>query len=183
MIIGIDPGLSGGVAFFNHERMETFVMPTKKISKGKNTIDAGELQRLIGRIAVRLVKIQLVVVEKVHAMPKQGVTSMFTFGVGYGKVLGLIEALGLPLEEPTPQEWKKVVLAGTAKDKEAAVAWCMRRYPKLNLLKSGRCREPHVGMADAVCLAEYGRRLLLGCKQTARKQRHDSNYDIALSSV
>ena len=147
-IAGIDPGKSGGIAFLSEAGPLAEPMPLC----GKE-IDGRYLAEWLKESAP-----DLVVVEKVGAMPGQGVTSMFTFGTGFGRVLGVIEALGLPYRLVTPQAWKKVVLAGTSRDKTAAVEFVNRAYPALNLAP-GRKRVPHDGMADAVCIAEYGRTL------------------------
>jgi crossover junction endodeoxyribonuclease RuvC len=60
-----------------------------------------------------------------------------------------------PLEYVRPQAWKKKVLAGTSKDKEAAIAFVRARFPGAPLTLP-RCRTPHDGMADAVCIGYYG---------------------------
>ncbi len=101
----------------------------------------------------------VVFIEKVHAMPKQGVSSTFKFGMGYGLVIGVCEALGIPYRLVTPQAWKKVVLAGTAKDKDAAVSFVRRAYPGVDLIP-GKKRVPHDGIADAMCIAEFGRQMM-----------------------
>lgn len=100
----------------------------------------------------------IAVMEKVGAMPKQGVVSTFRFGQGYGTILGVLGALGIRCELVTPQRWKAAILAGTARDKAAAIAWCRRAYPGVPLRRTERCTTDHDGMADALCLAEYGRR-------------------------
>lgn len=104
-----------------------------------------------------------VLIEKAQAMPGQGVTSMFNYGKGFGLILGVCEALGIPYRLITPQAWKKLVLAGTAKDKDAAINFVRRAYPGVDLTP-GRKVKPHDGMADAVCIAEYGLRLEQGIK-------------------
>ncbi len=71
-------------------------------------------------------------------MPGQGVSSTFKFGQGYGSILGIAAALSIPTELVTPQAWKKVVLAGTAKDKDAAVGYCRRAFPNVSLLPGPR---------------------------------------------
>jgi len=101
-------------------------------------------------------------IEKAHAMPGQGVTSMFSFGETYGGWFGLMGALGIPLRIVTPQAWKRAILAGTSKDKAAAIAYVRRAYPGVNLLATERSRTAHDGMADAVCIAEYGMRMERG---------------------
>lgn len=98
----------------------------------------------------------LVVIEKVHAMPGQGVTSMFTFGEGFGELKALAKILGHPWALVPPQTWKKHVLAGTDKSKGATVEWALRTYPNLQpelLKKSGL---PHMGKVDALAIAHYG---------------------------
>ena len=104
----------------------------------------------------------LVVVEKVGAMPGQGVTSMFNFGMGYGMWVGMLAALGFPYELVAPQKWKAAVLGGTKKDKRAAIEYVQRRFPDVSLLATPRSKVPHDGMADAACLALYARQLLNG---------------------
>jgi crossover junction endodeoxyribonuclease RuvC len=90
--------------------------------------------------------------------------SVFRFGFGAGLWVGILGALGIPFERVPPQAWKKAVLAGTAKDKAAAIAYCSRRFPAASLLATPRSTKPHDGLADALCLAEYGRRLLVGAR-------------------
>lgn len=146
-VIGIDPGQKGGLAYVSGHHAEGVPMPLA----GKE-IDVGRVVMLLQTNGI-----ELVVIERVHAMPKQGVKSTFTFGYGLGVVVGAVQALGIPLRWVTPQAWKKVVLAGTAKDKDAAVAFVTQAYPTVDLMP-GRTRTPHDGIADAVCIAEYGRR-------------------------
>ncbi|MGM0783879.1 MAG: Holliday junction endonuclease [Pseudomonadota bacterium] len=151
MIVGIDPGQTGGIAYIDATSGTSHAMPMPLTSK---QIDGHEIAN-----ALRGRSIDVVILEKVHAMPKQGVSSTFKFGMGFGLVVGVCEALGIPYRLVTPQAWKKVVLAGTAKDKDAAVTFVRRAYPSIDLTP-GLKRVPHDGMADAVCLAEYGRQLM-----------------------
>ena len=149
MIIGIDPGLKGGIAFLSAKGAGASVMPVA----GKE-IDGRALAA-----ALDLSRPDVVIIEKVASRPGQGVASMFRFGQGYGVIIGVCEALGIPYRLVTPQAWKKTVLAGTAKDKDAAISFVRRAYPDIDL-SPGRLRVPHDGMADAVCLAEFGRQLM-----------------------
>ena len=148
-IIGIDPGQSGGVARISSSgAAEAIPMPLA----GKE-VDGRALAEWITCRSPHLV-----VIEKVGAMPKQGVASTFKFGRNFGVLIGVVEALGLPYRLVTPQAWKKAVLAGTSRDKSAAVEHIHRLYPNVDL-SPGRMRTAHDGMADALCLAEYGRSL------------------------
>lgn len=76
-------------------------------------------------------------------------------------MIGIVEAAGIPYRLVTPQAWKKRVLAGTTKDKDAAISFVRRAYPTIDLTP-GKKRTPHDGIADAVCLAEWGRQELAG---------------------
>jgi crossover junction endodeoxyribonuclease RuvC len=112
-------------------------MPVLKGKGSKTEIDVPSLVALLrGLDAERGVR--LVVVEKVGAMPKQGVVSSFSFGKSFGEVLGAIKTLGLALELPMPQAWKKAVLAGTDHSKTAAIAYVRSRFPDASLLATPR---------------------------------------------
>ena len=155
-VMGIDPGLDGAVAWILPDQVEVRVTPTIAAGKaGRREFDTTGMFELLTRYPI-----DLAVIEAVGPMPKQGVTSTFRFGVGYGLWLGLLAALKIPHVAVTPQLWKKVVLAGTAKDKAAAVQFASRRFPHVSLLPSSRSKVPHDGLADALALAEYARRLL-----------------------
>jgi crossover junction endodeoxyribonuclease RuvC len=153
--LGVDPGKSGGLASIDDKgHTEAFPMP---IAGGE--IAAHALGVWACGHTIRHDSSVLAIVEKVHAMPKQGVSSTFTFGVGYGKVLGVLGALGIRTHLVSPPAWKKLILADLPHDKDGAIAWCNRAFPRQALVLPG-CRKPHDGMADALCLAEWGRRTL-----------------------
>lgn len=147
--LGIDPGQSGGLALIDGDRVECCSMPLA----GK-AVDWRALTDWIEHLDYPWGK-SVAYVEKVSAMPKQGVSSTFKFGLNVGGIHGVLGALGIPMVLVTPQAWKKRVLAGTTKDKAAAIDYCRRRWPHISLLASERCRKPHDGMADALCLARF----------------------------
>lgn len=180
VIVGVDPGLSGGIALLAlkdeevtapNTRMWTSVrrMPTTKMANGKREIDIAmlvswlhsQLDELLG-IGITKTKdmfeINAAVVEQVNAMPKQGVTSTFTFGQGFGEILGTFKTLDIELLRPRPQEWKASVLRGTKKDKAAAIHYVKQQYPQVSLLVSDAASVPNDGLADAICIAEFGYR-------------------------
>ncbi len=151
-IIGIDPGQKGGLAFLSGV-VSAYPMPLA--GKELDIVAITDLFYSVQHSGWEWPS--LAVIEKCHAMPGQGTVSMFKFGKGYGTLLGILGALKIPTMLVTPQAWKKVVLAGTKKDKDAAIEYVRMKYPDFNLILP-RCRKPHDGMADAICLAEYGQR-------------------------
>ncbi|UOF76915.1 holliday junction resolvasE [Bacteriophage sp.] len=106
-------------------------------------------------------------IEKVGAMPGQGVTSMFSFGFGCGMLEGVIQTLGLPYVKITPQTWQKLAFQGVTpiyktergKDKpdtkKMALTAVNRLYPSANLLATERSKVPHKGIIDALLIAHY----------------------------
>ena len=146
-ILAIDAGMKGGIAILNTESNQMKAAPTPLVGK---EIDYRRVHETI-----TFYEPSIIVIEKVHAMPGQGVTSMFNFGLGYGALVALATISTARVVLVTPQMWKKHVLAGTSKDKDAAIQFCNHTYSNVNLILP-RCRNAHDGMADAVCLAHYG---------------------------
>lgn len=129
--------------------------PESEKKKWGNGIDWFNLFQTL-RAAMKVERIQAVV-EHVHAMPKQGVSSTFKFGANYGGVLTILQALQIPYRLVRPVEWKRRLLGPELTvGKQGAVAFAMEHYPDLDLRRNERCRIPHDGKADALCLAHYG---------------------------
>jgi crossover junction endodeoxyribonuclease RuvC len=158
--LGIDPGLNGGIAALSSEGDFVSAATMPVIEGKKRLIDVRMLKKTFEEIHDgESGPIGIVVIENVHSMPREGVSSAFSFGRGLGMLEGVCAGMGLPYVLVTPQEWKKHVLAGTAKDKAAAISYCERRWPNAELKATPRCRKPHDGIADALLLCEYARRM------------------------
>ena len=133
-VIGIDPGMKGGIAILNTESNQMKAVPVPLVGK---EIDYRRVHE-----ALTFYEPSIIVIEKVHAMPGQGVTSMFNFGLGYGALVALATISTARVVLVTPQMWKKHVLAGTSKDKDAAIQFCNHTYSNVNLILP-RCRNAH----------------------------------------
>jgi len=164
LVVGIDPGLNGGLVKIsydaennNYEFQESLIMP-KYSTKGNNFVDGGKVYRWL--CDGDTWEADLIVIELVHSMPKQGVASTFKFGMGFGSVITAADSTDAERVLVTPQKWKKEILPNTDKDKKAAINYAQSRYPNISLKATPRCKTAHDGLADAVCLAEYGIRLL-----------------------
>ena len=152
LYIGIDPGAKGGIAMIFGEGQVYDAFPLPMIG---SLVNVESLAVSIGE-AIEWKSLRYATIEKVHSMPGQGVASTFKFGKNYGMLIGMLFTLGIPTTFVTPQAWKKDILAGTAKDKAAACEFVVAKYPDVKLVQP-RCRNPHDGVADAVCICEYGR--------------------------
>ena len=110
LIIGIDPGISGSICFFEDGKiLDVIEMPT--MNEGKKNKRQVNGAQIYNEITDRINKLQKqdvrVVVEQVSAMPGQGVTSMFNFGQSFGIIKGICSAMQLPLYFVRPTKWKK----------------------------------------------------------------------------
>ncbi len=149
--IGIDPGLHGAIAVIEDDKDPDWVpMPVLKTGT-KHAVDGASVREYLTGDGKPLIAI-----EKVGAMPKQGVTSCFNFGAGWGKIQGVCDGMQLPYVLVTPQSWKKKILDGLGRDKSATIRYCMARWPQVSLIHYG-CRVPHDGAADAMCLALFAK--------------------------
>lgn len=162
MIIGIDPGQTGGLAFYNHGKIVAVVdMPVMARTHGKGQqVDPYALGTLIiengGGYGV-----MEAVLEQVGARPAkkstgdnsgQGSVSLFNFGESFGVVKGVLGALQIPVRMITPQRWKKAAgLIG--KDKDASRSLAIQLHPEV---ADQLTRKKDIGRADAVCIAHFG---------------------------
>lgn len=155
--IGIDPGRQGAIAIiYGNELLDytTMMVGGKDLNLSAIAKWLRENTHSLSHIFSPASEV-VACIENVHAMPGQGVTSMFSFGFVTGAIHGILATLEIPYHLVTPQAWKKEILAGTAKDKLAAIDWCLRAYPGINLLATPKSHVPHSGLADAICIAEY----------------------------
>lgn len=149
IILGIDPGLTGGIAVIeNGIPITVHDMPgfTKVNAKGKksNFVQPRQLFQLIENLNP-----DAIVLEQVHSMPGQGVASMFKFGLAYGICQGA--AGGVPTILVTPQTWKKP-FSLIGKEKDEARLLMLHMYPELKpLLK----RKKDLGRADALLIGMW----------------------------
>ena len=91
--------------------------------------------------------------ENVHAMPKQGVTSTFKFGMNFGAWQAYLAMLTVPYELVAPRKWQQAVLdSGNGNTKTRVLEWARRRWPNAPLTL-----KKHHNRADALGLAEYAR--------------------------
>lgn len=134
--------MSGGVAVVSYEIASAWECPDGAV----------EMARLLNEIqGMGPCK---AAVEQVHAMPQQGVTSMFKFGTNFGTWLGVLAAFKIPTVLVTPRKWQKVMLdAGTGQTKDKSLDMARRLFPAVDLHR----KKDH-GKADALLLAEYLRR-------------------------
>lgn len=150
--IGIDPGKNGGFAIISKEELSPSSVTVRPMDEKSFVEDMRFISEVFSTNEIRCC------LEKVGAMPGQGVTSMFTFGTGYGFLQGVLTAFGIPFQLVPPQTWKKAFSLNS--NKQTSIEVCQRLFPNVSLYRTDRCKKPHDGMAEALLMAEYARRKL-----------------------
>lgn len=151
MILAIDPGASGALAFFNPAAgiLDIVDMPTVEVKRGNK--DKREISPAMLATEIARHQVDLVVLERVGAMPGQGVSSTYQFGRGVGMVEGVVSALRLPMQYVTPQRWQKDLNVRGGKDGNRQRA--AELFPAYAHLFE---RKKDDGRADAALMAYWG---------------------------
>lgn len=147
LTIGIDPGLTGALAVLDGSGSVVHVCDLPVIrDRSLAWIDGSELQStLLDAIGGRTAS---AVVERVSAMPRQGVASSFQFGVGFGSILSVLQTMHIRVELVTPAVWKRSL--GLSSDKRASLHKARLLYPTADLRLA-----KHDGRAEALLLAHW----------------------------
>jgi hypothetical protein len=143
-LCGIDPGLSGAIAFY-------FPVAPDRVAAEDMPVVAGEVD--CATLARRIVQMgpAVAIVERVGAMPGQGVSSTFKFGASYGAVRGVLAALQIQTHVVSPAVWKRYFRLDSDKEKSRALA--LRTFSKT---PQHFARKRDHNRAEAALLSLYG---------------------------
>jgi crossover junction endodeoxyribonuclease RuvC len=151
IILGIDPGLSGALAFLDARTNELVVedMPTVEVRRN-NKLKREVSAQLVANIIVRK-HVEAAFLERVNAMTGQGVSSVFSFGRSSGIMEGVLAAFDIPTTLVTPQAWQKAMNVRDGKDGSRERA--MQLFPaSADLFR----RKKDDGRSDATLISVYG---------------------------
>ena len=154
LIIGIDPGISGAICFFQNGEI-TDVIDKPSMADGKKNKRQINSQQVFNEISERIFNIPkkeiIVVIEQVSAMPGQGVTSMFNFGQSFGVLKGICSAMQLSMYFVRPAKWKKYY--GLIKtEKDASRTKVIEIFPYIS---SKLSKKKDSNKADAILIANF----------------------------
>lgn len=137
--LGVDPGLAGGIAIMSPNGIAAHKMP--------------ETERDIWEFfhGIPILR-SFALIERVHSMPGQGVSSSFKFGMGYGALRMALVASGIPFEDVTPQKWQKALGCLSGGDKNVTKQRAQSLFPHIKVTHA---------IADSLLIAEF-------CKRTHR---------------
>lgn len=143
LFLGIDPGISGGFAILSEDLSTVNVIAFDKMTPTDIAI------------TLRHTVFHKAYLELVGSMPGQGVSSTFKFGVNYGWWQGVLHACEIPFDRVVPVKWQTALQCRTKGDKNVSKRRAQELFPALKITHA---------TADALLIAEYGRRLNLGLK-------------------
>ena len=154
LIIGIDPGISGSICFFQDGKIvDVIEMPT--MTEGKKNKKQVNGSQIFNEISEKIKKLDKkgikVVIEQVSAMPGQGVTSMFNFGQSFGILKGICSAMQLPMYFVRPAKWKKYFNLINS-EKDASRTRAIEIFPYFSGQLS---RKKDSNKADAILIASF----------------------------
>ena len=154
LIIGIDPGISGSICFFeNGKIIDVIEMPTMtEGKKNKRQVNGSQIYNEINKKIEKYENENVrVVIEQVSAMPGQGVTSMFNFGQSFGILKGICTAMQLPMYFVRPAKWKKYFNLLNS-EKDASRTRAIEIFPYFS---SQLSRKKDSNKADAILIASF----------------------------
>jgi crossover junction endodeoxyribonuclease RuvC len=145
--LGIDPGKQGSISVISVNNLTHATKSTLESCKLSETEQdiwcwLNDSVDMLSAVAT---------IEKVASSPQMGVVSAFTFGRGYGFLVGMLTAIQIPFKYITPQQWQKGMKCLTKGDKNVSKAAAQRLWPKIKITHNN---------ADSLLIAEYGRQYL-----------------------
>ena len=154
LIIGIDPGISGSICFFEDGKvLDAIEMPTMTDGKkNKRQVNGAQIyNEILKRVKKSDKQNVRVVIEQVSAMPGQGVTSMFNFGQSFGILKGICSAMQLPVYFVRPTKWKKYFNLINS-EKDASRTRAIEIFPYFS---SELSKKKDSNKADAILIASF----------------------------
>ena len=154
LIIGIDPGISGSICFFDNGKvLDVIEMPTMTDGKkNKRQVNGSQIyNEILKRVNDPAKQDVKVVIEQVSAMPGQGVTSMFNFGQSFGILKGICSAMQLPMYFVRPAKWKKYFNL-IKSEKDASRTRAIEIFPYFS---SHLSKKKDSNKADAILIASF----------------------------
>jgi len=156
VIIGVDPGATGAIAIYDTEAktLDILDMPTVKIRRGQRMVQEVSAPFLVIDLLTTLGEGRTDVqawIEKVHAMPGQGVSSMFAFGRCLGIIEGVLAGMRIPMTFVSPAAWTR--LMGVTGGKGGSRKRASELFPQYTHLFA---RAKDDGRSDAALIACFG---------------------------
>lgn len=168
LIVGIDPGLKGGLCTLEYGKiLDLSPMPVRKNEVDhENEVDYEKVRDYLERR-----RPHLVIIERQIVIVGQNLAASAKTMYSFGAVVGVLIALRIPYEIVSARTWQDIykndALADTSawkyskETKQRSVGIALYLYPDAPLLPTNRCTKPSDGLAEALLLAVYGYRSMI----------------------
>ena len=143
MIVGIDPGKSGGIAVISEGNIKASKTPYEPIQMSLTVSSA------VNSAHIENEKLK-VYIENVHAFPTDGRSSAFKFGCNYGMWLGILASNNITPIKVSPFKWMQefAPLPKIKKERKQMLKQIAQEmFPDIRVTLS---------TADAILIAVYG---------------------------
>jgi len=161
IIIGVDPGLTGGIALLFPAARAMF-SETDEIRLFAIPVVGKEIDFKTLRLALDVERPVHVFLERAQAWPKMASRACFNYGASYWGVQAICACLKIPCTLVPPAKWHRALIVGRdGNPKMRALQTVMRLFPDVDLI-IGKGKKPHQGVVDALLIAHYGQRVLAG---------------------
>lgn len=141
LILAVDPGTHCAIAIYCPANKSLPLVSLHHLPD--------DLPNILPSITPYISQLSLIVIEAVHSMPNQGVSSTFTFGRAYGLIQGLLTSLNKPILLISPSEWKPRMRLSS--DKKLSLRLANQLFPSTNHFRLVK----HHDKAEAALLAVY----------------------------
>lgn len=165
--VGIDNGISGAMAAMVPDssvaggwRVMTTRTPTLKVGDVE-LVDIMAAKRWL--VSVGPLENMHVIMEAGQKQPVFGIKGNFSTGFSYGAFFSFLRLMGVAASIINPKNWQNDMFRGLSArmktdTKACSIEMCRRLFPRVSLIATERCTKDHDGIADALCMAEWGRR-------------------------
>lgn len=169
LTVAIDPGLNGAIAHaYGKETPAVRTMPVKQIivrERFRNTLDLSTIRATLRSLKTLYQPSEIrVFIERQAPRPTDGAIAGFQTGFGFGQLCGMMYGMSIPYCLVASVSWRAKLKMERTPDrfnrKADSVALAKRLFPTINLLATTKAHKPHDGMAEALLILEYGRRIL-----------------------
>lgn len=158
LYIGIDNGLAGGIAaYFGTGELRVTPMPVVGVKKAKGSKSEYNIPAILQWFDQLPCAPKMVVLEKAHSMPLQGIVSTFSIGRSFGIMEGILAARKFPYMIVAAKTWQAKMFEGIAHTdtKQSSVLVAQRLFPDTDLRVGPRSNKLHDGLSDAMLMAYY----------------------------
>lgn len=163
MLLGIDPGITGSICFFDDSGVKVIDFPviTKKAGKTKagNTAyrRSYDIPKLREILREHTQPGDSVVIEAQAARSHDGTIQAFSIGRSFGTLEGLCVGLDLEVKTVKPSVWKRKMGIERGAEKDISRELALEIFPELR--EQLKLKKDH-NRAEAVLIMEYARRFM-----------------------